>query len=82
VHWAERLAGDLRTIRAGDAYGLDHLLQAFGGMGSINDLVIHPVNGHRVDESDFRGVYGDHAASFAQHSAASMIRSQTGSFTW
>lgn len=49
ARWADWLAADLRAIRKGDACGLDHLLQAFGGMGSINDLVIHPVNGHRID---------------------------------
>ena len=37
-----------------DAHGLKRLLSAYGGMGSFNDLVIHPVNGHCVakDEVD------------------------------
>lgn len=37
-HWAAWLSSDAGRIRAGDAYGLDHLLSAYGGMGSINDL--------------------------------------------
>jgi hypothetical protein len=27
-----------RHIAAGDAYGLEHLLRAFGGVGSLNDV--------------------------------------------
>lgn len=36
-HWASWFADATRHIRAGDAYGLDLLLMAYGGMGSIND---------------------------------------------
>ncbi len=46
-HWAYWLRGDEAKIRALDFYGIEHLLSAFGGMGSINDLglvVPHPEN--------------------------------------
>jgi hypothetical protein len=36
-HWADWLESDRVRIASGDAYGLDHAKQAFGGMGSIND---------------------------------------------
>jgi hypothetical protein len=36
--WAEWLADDCDLIRHGDIFGLDHLLSAFAGIGSINDL--------------------------------------------
>ena len=36
-HWADWLESDRVRIASGDAYGLDHVKQAFGGMGSIND---------------------------------------------
>ncbi|AEV84945.1 hypothetical protein ACWT_3921 [Actinoplanes sp. SE50] len=36
-HWANWLARDRARVAQGDAYGLEHLKQAFGGMGSIND---------------------------------------------
>lgn len=49
AHWKTWVERDLRLIECLDAYGLDHFLSAFGGMGSINDLVIHPMNGHRVN---------------------------------
>jgi hypothetical protein len=39
------------TADCGDVYGLDHLLQAFGGMGSVSDLLLMRVNGHRIDPS-------------------------------
>ena len=52
--WAGWLETDAARIGRGDRYGLDSLLTAFGGMGSLNDLVIHPLNGHQVavDEVD------------------------------
>ncbi len=49
THWNNWLQTDLRRLRSGDTYALQHLLQAFGGMGSLNDLVIHPLNGHVLD---------------------------------
>jgi hypothetical protein len=50
--WASWLDMDAERIRRGDRYGVDHLLTAFGGMGSLNDLVIHPLNGHNIAEQD------------------------------
>jgi hypothetical protein len=47
--WAAWLRTSRRRLAAGDAYGLDHLLQAFGGMGSFNDLALMRANGHRID---------------------------------
>ena len=38
--WASWLETDAARISDGDDYGLDHLLQAFGGMGSLNDLAL------------------------------------------
>ena len=37
-HWATWLQGDYDRIAAGDMGGLAHVRQAFGGMGSVNDL--------------------------------------------
>jgi hypothetical protein len=34
------------------------MLSAFGGMGSINDLVLHPMNGHKVDVNEVSTVNG------------------------
>lgn len=51
-HWASWIESDLRRIGAGDFLGITHLLSAYGGMGSFNDLVIHPGNGHKVDSAD------------------------------
>ena len=46
--WAAWLQGDRRRIAQGDFAGLDHLLAAFGGMGSLNDLVFDPRNGNAL----------------------------------
>jgi DME family drug/metabolite transporter len=40
--WANWLDQDRQRIAAGDDEALQHLLQAFGGMGSLNDLVLAP----------------------------------------
>ena len=37
-HWAEWFSKDAKLIRNHDFHGVGHLLSAFGGMGSLNDL--------------------------------------------
>jgi hypothetical protein len=44
IRWAEWLADDCDLIRHGDVFGLDHLLSAFAGLGSINDLWLGRTN--------------------------------------
>ncbi|CAG4891988.1 DUF6966 domain-containing protein [Paraburkholderia gardini] len=44
VRWAEWLAKDARLIRSLDGYGIEHLLSAYGGMGSLNDVVLQRSN--------------------------------------
>lgn len=43
--WAERVAAQL----AEGSIGPEQVRRAFGGMGSLNDLVICPTNGHHID---------------------------------
>lgn len=38
--WAAWLARDAARIRNGDGGGVTHLLRAFGGMGSLSDVVL------------------------------------------
>jgi hypothetical protein len=54
--WSAWLQKDAALLRAGDLKGIVHFLSAFGGMGSIYDLVLHPINGHRVADSDLSNV--------------------------
>lgn len=56
THWGQWLERDAELIRNSDFRGVEHVLSAFGGMGSINDLVIHPINGHSVQESETAAV--------------------------
>jgi hypothetical protein len=56
IFWAERMESDRAKMERGDAFGLRHLLSAFGGMGSLNDLLIQPLNGHRVGEAEVRSI--------------------------
>jgi hypothetical protein len=52
THWANWLRLDAQRIRNLDLRGVEHMLSAFGGMGSINDLILHPHNGHTLEESE------------------------------
>jgi hypothetical protein len=51
-HWSAWLSQDASRMHNFDRYGLQPLLYAFGGMGSINDLLLHPANGHKAPETD------------------------------
>ena len=42
AHWAALVGGARDEITSGDAHGLDRLLMAYGGMGSLNDLYLAP----------------------------------------
>ncbi len=56
--WRDWIRKDLTKIEHGDRYALDHFLGAFGGMGSFNDLIIHPVNGHEISKENIDFVNG------------------------
>ena len=51
-HWQEWLEKDKGLIENSDFYGIEHLLSAFGGMGSFNDLYICRENGHTIEENE------------------------------
>ena len=55
-HWLQWILRDVTLIREGDLRGLEHLLSAYGGMGSFNDLYICAENGHRIERSDVEPV--------------------------
>ncbi|SDT70703.1 hypothetical protein [Jiangella sp. DSM 45060] len=56
TRWASLLSASKRELLAGDAHGLLRLQNAFGGMGSLNDLLIMEANGHPVQRDDERNV--------------------------
>jgi hypothetical protein len=55
-HWADWLSHDVEYLRDGDLYGIEHLLSAYGGMGSFTDVFICPENGHNIQKSDVERV--------------------------
>ena len=55
-HWESWMGAARRELIAHDAHSLDRLLGAFGGMGSFNDLVVHPINGHNVTDAEAKAV--------------------------
>ena len=52
-HWAEWIAKDIAWIQRGIGYGVLHFLSAFGGMGSLNDVVFdrHSDNAAFLEEA-------------------------------
>ncbi|WP_430647015.1 DUF6966 domain-containing protein [Agromyces sp. GXS1127] len=50
--WARRTA----DLAADDGFDPSIVRRAFGGMGSLNDLIIHPVNGHIIDLAEVDSV--------------------------
>ena len=52
VKWAYWLENSASLLKSGQISGIDHYKGAFGGMGSINDLVLHPINGHTIKETE------------------------------
>jgi len=55
-HWASWLDKDKNLLEKSDYYGIEHLLSAFGGMGSLNDLYICKENGHDIESNQISAV--------------------------
>ena len=75
-NWAEWVERDIASLRRGERRGLNHFLSAFGGMGSLNDLIICPENGHRISRNEAEDVnrrLGD-ARSRAHALASALMR--------
>lgn len=51
-HWRHRMQTAFREIANEDFGGVERILSSYGGMGSLNDFVIHPLNGHSVKEEE------------------------------
>ena len=51
-HWAKWMAKSIKRLRNSDFSGITHLLGAYGGMGSFNDVVFHPLNNDDLDDSE------------------------------
>ena len=50
--WEAWVRRDVDRIVDSDYQGLVSLLTAFGGMGSLSDVVVHPMNGHDIEPGD------------------------------
>lgn len=51
-HWASQVARCATWVDASDHYGVQRFLGLFGGMGSLNDLVLHRDGAWLVAEND------------------------------
>lgn len=54
--WAEWTSKDAAWTRRGDGYGVTHFLSAFGGMGSLDDVVFDPRNGNAASMAEAEGL--------------------------
>jgi hypothetical protein len=53
THWRGKIQTALKRIdAASDHYVAKEILSWYGGMGSISDLIISPVNEHRVRDTE------------------------------
>jgi hypothetical protein len=58
--WSERLRQWQESLLKSDAWGLHGLLQSFGGMGSLNDVVLQSVRKDmRLDNERFEALRSD-----------------------
>lgn len=74
--WAEPVERSAREVEAGDAHGVRRFLRLFGGMGSINDLVFHPMNNNATADEDV-DLVNKHFQSLRSHAwslATSLLR--------
>jgi hypothetical protein len=51
TQWSEWLAKDSLLIENLDLHGVEHLLSAYGGMGSINDLRTFSISPGKLENS-------------------------------
>ena len=51
-YWADWLSRDMARLKDGDCYSVEHLLSAYGGMGSFTDVFICPENGDRIQKNE------------------------------
>lgn len=51
-HWADNVARCVQSVDRSDAYGLRSFLTLFGGMGSLNDLVLWRTDMTLGEEND------------------------------
>ncbi|UFH60245.1 DUF6966 domain-containing protein [Sulfurovum mangrovi] len=56
TYWANWLEKEMLRIVKADFQGVEHLLSAFGGMRSLNDLYICKENGHMIEEDQVPSV--------------------------
>jgi hypothetical protein len=54
--WSEWLRTDAQRIRNLDLCGFKHLMSAFDGTESINDLVLHPQSGNNTGDDQITPV--------------------------
>ena len=50
--WADQLDDSKRLIEQRDFRGIEQVFYSYGGMGSFNDLLIHPANGHTISDAE------------------------------
>lgn len=51
-HWPSWASQGLVLLESDETRGLSHIRRAYGGMGSLNDVVISVRNGHRLAVED------------------------------
>ncbi len=55
-HWSVFLEESRGLVENRDFHGVERVFGSYGGMGSFNDILIHPINGHLLEESETSSV--------------------------
>ena len=78
--WADKIVKDRVGLEAFESKAIEHVLSAFGGMGSFNDVFLHPSNGHSIKEEEVAEV-DDHLADISSQiwSNAKYLKQKLGS---
>ena len=75
--WADWLDQDAKSISSGFPEGIDHLLSAYGGMGSMSDVFISAQAGHPIKHRDTSRVNAEVSALRSSiYDLATAIRSR------
>ncbi|MDQ0708350.1 hypothetical protein QFZ52_001002 [Arthrobacter woluwensis] len=55
-HWPSWASQGLVLLESDEPRGLSHIRRAYGGMGSLNDVILSVRNGHRLAVEDEKAV--------------------------
>jgi len=50
--WAKRIDDDIHFVRQTEVFGVERVMTYFGGMGSLNDIILTQARGRSLDSAE------------------------------